>query len=62
MKRTFLVDLDVDDTDFLGVAEDLKDTINTHFPYACTGVRSWASPSAPTLVQPPPQNPPTLQP
>lgn len=43
MKATFLIDLDVEtDTDFPGVAEELKDSINTHFPYACLSARPWA--------------------
>lgn len=50
MKKSFIVDLDVEsDTDFLGIAEELKDSINSHFPLACLRVAPWASP---TLGQP----------
>lgn len=64
MKKSFIVDLDVEsDTDFLGIAEELKDSINSHFPLACLRVAPWASPSlgqtTPMQIQAP-IPPPTL--
>lgn len=61
MKATFLCELDVDDTDLLGIAEDLKDTINANFQHACLSCKPWARPSTATILPPTQQTlPPTL--
>ena len=63
MKATFLIDLDVEtDTDFLGVAEDLKDFINTNFPYACLAARPWHREAITLLGGTPLQTPGGAQP
>lgn len=56
MKASFIVDLDIlDDTDFIGISEDLKDTLNAHFPYACLGAKAFPREATkPLVVTPPP--------
>lgn len=40
MKASFIVDLDIqDDTDFIGIADDLKDSLNENFQYACLNAK-----------------------
>lgn len=71
MKHAFIVELDVDsDTDFTGIAEELKDSIDEHFSLACLSVKPWAAgravalpidTPAPAAQSLPPLPPPNFQ-
>lgn len=42
MTATFLVEIDTeDDTDIIGIAMDLEETINQHFDYDALSVKPW---------------------
>lgn len=72
MKHAFILEIDCDsDTDFSSIAEELKDSVDQHFPLACLSCKPWnaAVSTAPTLNQPkpiqvqaplPPLNPPNF--
>ncbi len=61
MKASFIVEIDTeDDLNLPLIAEELKDTINENFPYACLSAKPFPHPAlgvaAPTVGGPiPPQ-------
>lgn len=59
MRATMLVEYDTEsDTDFLGIATEMKDVLDQHFSYPVTSVKPWKRETTQTLIQPPLQQPP----
>jgi hypothetical protein len=55
MTAAFIVTLDIqDDTDFVSIAEELKDSINSHFQYECVEAKAFPREATKPLVAPPP--------
>lgn len=63
MKATMLVEYDTEsDTDFLGIANEMKDVLDMHFSYPVASVKPWQREATQTLVPPLLQQAPPPQP